>query len=164
MLAIIVLAGCNKNSGTTPPPPPPCDGFCKLTSSKWRIVSSKVTTDAATYTSDESQLIGIPWSTFLFKEDSTYVDFTGETGPYTYKESDNSLKMTFTGLPLSFTVPTLLQTSLTLMGDKVYMNPQTDTSASTNFAIQEIAGGLHDDFGVDTSQIHFFQASWSYNH
>lgn len=163
IICAVILLGCKK-SGSSVTPPPSCDDFCKLTSSKWRIVSETIKTDGGTYNYNENQLADIPWSTFLFKDDSTYIDFAGETGPYSYKESDKSLTIEYAHLPLKFTVSTLLATSLTFTDDKVNMNPQTDTSAEANFAIQEIAGDLHDDFGVDTSKIKYFQASWSYNH
>ena len=159
---------CSKSSTTSspppPPPPPPCTtDFCKLTGYKWEIFSQTVSTDIGVYTYQTSQLITINWATFLFKTDSTYLTYGGQTDTYSYSPSTKRLVLIDNFLPLHFNVAFPTATSLTLGGDTIRMHPRTDSSAEANYAINSIVGGLYKDFGVDTSKIHYIRTVFTYN-
>ncbi len=163
--AIILITGCSKSSSSNSvAAPPPCTtDSCKLVSYKWEIVSQTVQTDMGKYTYTTSQLATINWATFLFKPDLTYRSYGGQTGNYTYTTATKKMVLFDALLPISFDVAFPTLTSVTFTGDKVQMNPRTDSSIAANFEINAIAGGLYTDFGVDTSKIHFIQTVFSYN-
>jgi hypothetical protein len=137
--------------------------FCTLTYYKWGIVSQIVSTDLGTYTYTSAQLAGINWATFIFKPDSTCATYGGGDDTYSYDPLTKKMILIENLLPLHFDVTFQTKASMTLTGDKVQMHPRTDSSVEANYAINSIAGGLHTDFGVDTSKIHFIQAVFSYN-
>lgn len=158
--------GCSKSSSSTPVavPPPACTtDFCKLTGYKWEIVSQTVSTDIGVFTYPTTQLTTINWATFLFKPDSTYLTYGGQTDTYSYSTSTKRLVLTDNLLSLHFNVAFPTETSLTLSSDSIKMHPRTDSSIEANFAINSIAGGLYKDFGVDTSKIHYIQTVFNYN-
>jgi hypothetical protein len=167
VLAILIFAcGCGKSSSSPQPAPTPhpCStDNCRLTYYKWEIVSQTVTTDIGIYKYAINQLNTINWATFLFKPDSTYVTYGGEKSNYIFTESTDKMVLVDNLLPLEFTVAFPTPTSMTLTGGKIQMHPRTDSSVAANFAINSIAGGLYNDFGVDTSRIHFFQSVFTYN-
>jgi hypothetical protein len=158
---------CSKSSTSAPAPPPTTTScttdICKLTSFKWEIVSQRISTDLGDYTYSTTQLATINWATFLFKPDLTYTTYGGGKGNYVYTESTKTLELVENLLPLHFDVAFPKPSSMTLTGNKIQMHPRTDSSVEANFAINSIAGSLYNDFGVDTSKIHFFQATFTYD-
>lgn len=159
---ILLTLGCKKSSDSIGGPQPCTTDSCILTSHTWRIASSTIYTDIGNYPSTTAQLATLEWVTFLFKPDSTVMLNGGGHGNYTYTASNKSLVLIFNTLSLHFDVTSLMRTTLTFIGSKVQMNPQTDTSPEAAYAIKGIAGNLHDNFGVDTSKIHYVQVSFSY--
>jgi hypothetical protein len=161
---ITVVSGCSKSSSSAPVTPPSCTtDICILTSQTWRIGNITDHCDLGDYTATTTELATIPWATFLFNRDSTVSLTGGGHGNYTYTDSTKSLVLIFNALPLQFTVTSLAPSSLAFTGAKVQMNPQTDTSPEASYAIKSIAGDLHDNYGVDTSMIHYVQASFIYH-
>lgn len=167
IIPVIVLAlGCKKSSGDTVVLPPSCTtDSCILTSHNWRISSITDECDLGKFTATlatDPGLTTISWATFLFNPDSIITLMGGGHGNYTFTDATKSLVLIFNALPLQFNVTSLTQTSLTFISGKVQMNPQTDTSPGANYAIKSIAGDLHDNYGVDTSKIHYIQVSFTY--
>jgi len=166
LVVVLFACSCSKSSSSQQPAPkpPPCStDNCRLTYYKWEIVSQTITTDIGTFTYAINQLNTINWATFVFKPDSTYVTYGGEKSTYTFTGSTDKMVLVDNLLPLDFAVVFPTANSMTLTGDKIQMHPRTDSSVAANFAINSIAGGLHTDFGVDTSRIHFFQSVFTYN-
>lgn len=161
---ILLTLGCKKSS-VVPPPPPCTTDTCLLRSHNWRIATITDHCDIGDYTATLATNPGlstIAWATFLFNANSTLTLSDGGHGDYTYTASNKSLVLTFNALPLHFDVTSLTKTSLAFTGAKVQMNPRTDPSPEATYAIQSIAGDLHDNYGVDTSKIHYIQVSFSY--
>jgi hypothetical protein len=166
ILLFITSLSCKKSSPSTTNTVPSftcTTDLCTLTYYKWGIVSQTVNTDIGTYTYTTGQMAGINWATFQFYPDSTCITYGGSHDTYHYDPSTKKLILIENLLPLHFDVVFPTKTSMTLTGDKVQMHPRTDSSVEANYAINSIAGGLHTDFGVDTSKIHFIQAVFSYN-
>jgi hypothetical protein len=162
--AIIFNWSCSKSSTSSQiTTTPPCtEDICKLTSHTWRMIGQTVYTDKGNFKYTQAQTADMEWASFLFNPDSTYINHNGNAGLYTYTASTKTLVLMEGILPLQFNVTNLTQVYLSIVGNKTQMNPQTDTSASANFAIDEIAGGLHNDFGVDTSTIHYIQTEFDF--
>ena len=170
VLAIIFLfiahTACKKStpSSTNTPPPFSCTtDACTLTYYKWGIASETITTDMGTYTYTAAQLADENWATFTFQHDSTCLTHGGGTDTYSFDPSSKKLILTENLLPIPFDVAFPAKTSMTLTGVKVAMHPRTDSSIVATYAINSIAGGLHNDFNVDTSKIHFIQTVFAYN-
>jgi hypothetical protein len=166
-LMLSVAAGCKKSStgGATSRGNLCTTDSCILTSQTWRISSITDHCDIGDYTATlgtNPDLSTIEWATFLFNANSTLTLTGGGHGDYTYTPSDKSLVLTFNALPLHFNVTSLTKTSLAFTGAKFQMNPRTDPSPEATYAIKSIAGDLHDNYGVDTSKIHYVQVSFSY--
>jgi len=163
IIPVIILAlGCKKSS-VDPGGPPPCTtDTCLLRSHNWRIASSTTYTDIGNYPKTAVELANIAWATFLFNPDSTVILTGGGHGNYTFTDATKSLVFIFNALPLQFNVTSLTKTSLAFISGKVQMNPRTDPSPEATYAINSIAGDLHDNYGVDTSTIHYIQVSFSY--
>jgi hypothetical protein len=162
----ISMISCKKTSTTTSTPPPSFScttDICTLTYYKWGIASQTITTDLGTYTYTAAQLATIDWATFQFKPDSSCVTYGGSNDTYSYDPSTKKMILVQNVLPIHFDVAFPTKTSMNLTGNKIQMHPRTDSSVETNYAINSIAGGLHNDFGVDTSKIHFMQAVFTYN-
>jgi len=163
---LIINLGCSKSSpatsGTQPAPVCTTD-LCRLTSYKWEIAAQTVTTDVGVYTYSISQTATENWATFIFKPDSTYTTYGGQTGTYTYATSTKKMVLVDALLPLHFDVSFPTPKSMSLTGGKIQMNPRTDSSVEANFAIINVAGSLYRDFGVDTSKIHYIQSVFTYN-
>ncbi|PWT75856.1 MAG: hypothetical protein C5B59_07845 [Bacteroidetes bacterium] len=157
---------CSKSSTTSPVsvPPPPCTtDFCILTGYKWEIFSQTISTDVGVYTYQTNQLTTINWATFIFKTDSTYLTYGGQTDNYSYSPPTKRLVLIDNLVPIHFNVAFPTKTSLTLNSDTIRMHPRTDSSVEANFAINSIAGALYKDFGVDTSKIHYVHSVYTYN-
>jgi len=166
-LMLSVAAGCKKSStdGVISRGNPCTTDSCILTSQTWRISSITDECDLGKFTAtlaSDPGLTTIPWATFLFNHDSTVTLTGGGHGDYTFTDVTKSLVLIFNALPLHFNVTALAATSLLFTGDKVQMNPRTDPSAEATYAINSIAGDLHDKYGVDTSKIHYVQVSFNY--
>jgi hypothetical protein len=164
-VVMIMGSGCSKPASTPigPPPPPPCTtGFCQLTGAKWIITSQTIDTDLGLFTYTTNQVSGINWGTFTFKRDSTYQTDAGGKGTYSYMESSKAMVLLTNLLPIDFAVSFPTSSSLALKGDTIRMHPRIDPGVSANFSINSIVPALHDDFGVDTSKIHFFQTTFYY--
>jgi hypothetical protein len=162
----IAMISCKKSSPSTSNTVPSfscATDACTLTYYKWGIASQTISTDLGTYSYTAAQLAGINWATFQFKPDSTCLTYGGGTDNYSYDPSTKKMVLTENLLPLHFDVAFPTKTSMTLTGNKVQMHPRTDSSVEATYAINSIAGGLHTDFGVDTSKIHFIQSVFSYN-
>jgi hypothetical protein len=165
IILFFITTGCKKSfsSGINTAPPFSCTtDLCTLTYYKWGIVSETVSTDLGTYTYTSTQLAGINWATFQFNPDSSCLTYGGSRDSYSYDPSSKKMVLTENLLPLLFDVAFPSNTSLNLMANKIQMHPRTDSSVEANYAINSIAGGLHTDFGVDTSRIHFIQPVFSY--
>ncbi|HZE84791.1 MAG TPA: hypothetical protein VE035_10790 [Puia sp.] len=167
-LLIVLLSmgsGCSKNSSSTPVvTPPPCTtDFCLLTGYKWEITSQTIATDIGLFTYTTSQAKKISWANFTFKKDSSYKTDAGDQGTFSYTVSSKKMVLYDNLLPLDFTVAFPTNSSLVLSGDTVRMHPRTDPSTTATFSINSIAGSLYNDFGVDTSKIHYFQAKFYYD-
>lgn len=158
--------GCKKTTTSANISPPsftcPTD-FCTLTYYKWGIVSQTINTDMGTYTYTSVQLAAINWATFQFNPDLTCLTYGGSKDTYSYDTSTKKMILIENLLPLHFDVVFPARSSMTLTGNKIQLHPRTDSSVETNYAINSTLGGLHTDFGVDTSKIHFIQAVFSYN-
>lgn len=161
----IATAGCSKSSSSIVvfPPPPTCTTpFCMLTSHKWTIKSETISTNTGNYTYQTAQLATIPWATFLFRTDSTYTTYTGYTNKYSYTDSSKTLILKEDNLSLHFKIDSLAPFFLTLNGLRFQMHPRTDYSPEASYAINGVAGSLHNDFGVDTSTIQYIQPVFTY--
>ena len=172
LISIVFLwvSGCSKSTSDTPAslnasPASSCTtNICRLTDHIWKISSQTIYTDIGQYSYNTSQITGIDWSTFSFKTDSSYIDFAGGKGGYIYSDSMKTLILVDNYLPIHFAVTALTESSLTLTGQKTNMNPRTDMSEEANFSIQNLGASLHNDFGVDTSKIHYIQAVFNYSY
>jgi hypothetical protein len=168
LISFLFLTGlaCSKSSSSTSGTghPPACTtDLCRLTSYKWEIASQTVSTDIGVFTHSISQVATENWATFVFRPDSSYTTYGGQTETYTYTPSTKKMVLVDNLLPIHFDVTFPTPTSMSLDGGKIQMNPRTDSSVEANFAINSIAGDLHDNFGVDTSKIHYIQAVFIYN-
>jgi hypothetical protein len=166
-LSVIGLS-CSKSSTSAPTPAPTTTtacttDSCKLTSLKWEIVSQHIITDLGEYTYSATQLATINWATFLFKTDLTYMTYGGEKSNYVYIDSTKTLVLIDNLLPLHFNVAFPKSSTLALTGIKIQMHPRTDSSVEANFAFNTFTTALYNDFGVDTSKIHFIQAVFTYD-
>lgn len=162
----VATVSCKKTTSSTSNTTPSFScttDFCTLTYYKWGILSQTVNTDMGTYTYTAAQMAAINWATFQFKPDSTCMTYGGSNDTFHYDPSTKKMILVENLLPFHFEVAFTAKSSMTLTGDKVQMHPRTDSSVEANYAINSIAGGLHTDFGVDTSKIHFIQAVFSYN-
>jgi len=166
ILLFVSMMSCKKTSttSTTTPPSFTCTtDACTLTYYKWGIASETVTTDLGTYTYTASQLANINWATFQFRPDSTCVTYGGSNDTYSYDTQTKRMILVENVLPIHFDVAFPTKKTMTMTGNKIQMHPRTDASVEANYAINAIAGGLHNDFGVDTSKIHYIQSVFSYN-